>query len=353
MKPMDLMREDLKNIEPYIPGAGGQEIRLDANENTVGIAQEVLEELREELKTMELNRYPDSYAGELCSALAGYTGIPGERIFTGNGSDELLQWLCLVFLRPGERAVSHNPTFGMYDYFVRVAGGEMVYSETREDFSVDIDDLILKAGENQAKLVFLCNPNNPTGNRLSRQEIVRVLDNTEGIVVLDEAYGEFSGETAADLTDVYPRLIVLRTFSKFMALAGLRIGYGLCSPDMVEVLHKIKMPYNVSVFAQKAALAVLRRQDLLERYRQEFPEERARVYRELQKTEDLRVFASFTNFFLICTENALSLDGFLRENGVRIRLFDKGRLKGCLRFSLGSRKENDRMLELLQKYFGS
>ena len=320
-------------------------IKLDANENPYGPTPAVRRVIESFADTAI---YPDPDQADLRGALSDYTGVPSGRIVGAAGSDELIDLLVRLFVAPGDRVVTAVPTFGMYSFSTEVIGGEFVPEpRSAQDFSLDLPRMVESVPG--AKLAFLASPNNPTGNSLSRFELKELLD-TGTIVVVDEAYHEFSDlPSAAELLDEYPNLFVLRTFSKWAGLAGLRVGYGLFPADLAAVLMRVKPPYNVGTLAQAAAVAALDdRETAFERVRT-IVNERAKLARALAHIEGARVYPSDANFLLIrfLGRDTRSLHARLRARGIALRWFDTPGLEDCIRVSVGLPDQNESLLNAL------
>ena len=271
------IRRDIESMSAYTPTtslevfaerlgkAPGDLIKLDANENPFGPSPRVIEALA---KLPNINIYPDPESGRLRDLLAGYSSVPAEQILCGAGADELIELILQLFIEPGDWIINTPPTFAMYGFDAPLYHGRVIDVYRRADFSLDIDAIAAAVTRHKAKLVFLCSPNNPSGNLIEPADIRRLLD-LPATIVVDEAYIEFApgagfGGWVAD----YPNLIILRTLSKWAGLAGLRVGYGIFPPALMPHLWKIKQPYNVNVAADVAARASLEDVDfLLERVR--------------------------------------------------------------------------------------
>jgi histidinol-phosphate aminotransferase len=283
-------------------------------------------------------------------AIAEYVGATPDQIVVGNGSDELLDLTGRLFLSPGDKAVNAPPTFGMYEFVIRTYGAQIVEAPRREDFALDVGaaERALAAG---AKLMFLASPNNPTGNAASGEELDRFLAYGAAIVV-DEAYAEFAGHSFAPLVAERNNLIVMRTFSKWAGLAGLRAGYGVFPPAVAETIRKIKMPYNMNVAAQAAVLACLRQdRAALSKNVRMIVGERERMAKELAAFPWLRVYPSQANFLLcqVHGRSATELQTQLRERGVLVRHFDSPGVRGCLRISVGRPEDTDHLVQALSE----
>jgi histidinol-phosphate aminotransferase len=319
-------------------------VKLDANENPYGAPPGVAAALA----GLDTSRYPDADAGALRDALAAYTGRPVESIICGNGSDELLELLCRLFVAPGDTVVTTEPTFGMYAIAARQHGARVLdAARGASDFAVD-PAAVLRAAEEGARLIFLCAPNNPTGTALPEADLRAILAGAPCPVVLDEAYAEFAGQTALPLLDAFPHLIILRTLSKFAGLAGLRVGYGLFAPEIARALWKIKAPYNVSVAAQVAGVAALADLPWLEEKAARIRAGRDWLAGALGALPGLHVYPSAANFVLARLPDAGAADRMhdgLQARGILIRRYTRAPLEGCLRFSVGTTAQNTLLME--------
>lgn len=318
-------------------------IKLDANENPYGPTPAV----RRAIETFASSAiYPDPDQARLREALAKYTDVGAERIVGAAGSDELIDLLLRLFVGQGDRVITATPTFGMYSFSTAVVGGEFDAVERREnDFSLDLPRMVDAAAK--AKLVILASPNNPTGNSVTRVELLAMLE-TGTIVVIDEAYHEFSDQpSAAGLLENFPNLFVLRTFSKWAGLAGLRVGYGIFPEDLAAVLMRVKPPYNVGTLAQVAAIAALEdRENALDRVGT-ILESRKVLATALATLPGARVYPSDANFLLVrfSGHDAGSLHARMRERGIALRRFDTPGLEDCIRVSVGLPEQNETLVK--------
>lgn len=342
IEPSDLLAERL-GIPPE------RIVKLDGNENPYGPSPKAIEALA----TFDAyHRYPDPKQRRLRAALAEYVGVRPDHIVAGSGSDELIDLVLRAVVGPDEGVIVCPPTFGMYAFLTRVVGGRIVEVPRRADFTLDIESVC--AAANEAKIIFVASPNNPTGNALRRDELEALLA-TGLLVVVDEAYVEFGGESFVSLVTECENLAVLRTFSKWAGLAGLRAGYGVLPIALAQVLMQIKQPYTPNVAAEVAALASLEdRQALLTRVGA-IVEERERMARLLRALERLEVYPSEANFVLVRlhTGDARTLHEALARQGVFVRYFDTPALADCLRISAGLPTDTDRLLEALQEQGGA
>ncbi len=358
-----LVRSELDALEAYTPivpfevlserlGLPAEQIiKLDANENPYGPAPAVLEALAE---YNFYHIYPDPQQTELRSALAEYVGVPAGHILPTHGADEMLDYLCRIFLRPGDAVVDCPPTFGMYSFDVHLAGAEVIEVWRRPDYSVDVEAVeraVLEQAAGRVKLLFLTSPNNPSGTWLPDDDLVRLL-RLPVMVALDEAYVEFADRPSrASWALRHDNLVVLRTFSKAAGIAGLRLGYGVCPAWLMETLWKFKQPYNVNVAATVAGLASLRNLDFLRATVEKLKAERRRLTALLETISYLRPQPSEANFVLcrVVGRNAKEIQQALERQGILVRYYNKPGLDNCIRISVGRPEQTERLLEALRE----
>jgi len=325
-------------------------IKLNQNESPFDVPPELKQRLWERLAARPWNRYPPFVAADFISAVSEATGWPTGGVLVGNGSNELIQALLAVVVEPGVSVVIPEPTFTLYRLVSGVSGGEIVSVPLDDALRFRVDAIIDAARRNRAAMVVLCTPNNPTGGSLSREEIEKIHDSTDALVVLDQAYVEFGGYDAIPLLAERPRLVVLRTFSKAMAMAGMRAGYLLAHPALATEIAKAKLPYNVNFVTEAVAAEVLRARELLRPGVEMMRTERDRIFAELSRIESLTVYPSDANFVLFRVEHPeiSHLELFQRlldEHGVLVRDVSKyPMLDRCLRVSAGAPDENDAFL---------
>ncbi|OGN96251.1 MAG: histidinol-phosphate transaminase [Chloroflexi bacterium RBG_13_51_36] len=333
-------------------------VKLDGNENPYGCSPRVYQALA---AYPYYHNYPDPEQRELRKALEEYTGLGRRHIVCGMGSDELIDLVLRLFLEPGEEVINCPPTFGMYPFSTDICGGRIVDVPRTEDFALDVSSM-KKGLTRQTKVIFVASPNNPTGNSSTKKEIMELID-TGKIVVVDEAYFEFSNATVADSVPSYPNLVVLRTFSKWAGLAGLRIGYGFFPVDAADYLMKIKPPYNINAAAQAAVLASLADMEYLRANVARIVAERQRLFGKLKELDWLKPYPSQANFILCSLSYSLPCHSEgakrpknlakeiwqgLRKKGIFVRYFDTPRLKNCLRISVGRPEDTDALIEALK-----
>ena len=313
-------------------------IRLNGNENPYGPSPAVAKALAD---FPNFNHYPDPEQRQLRQALSGYVGVEPERIIAGNGSDELIDMLFRMFIGPGDNIINLTPTFGMYSLGAEICGGEAVSVPRDAEFEIDLEGVKL-AITPRTKAIVVCSPNNPTGNMPTEAEVRALLD-TGILVIVDEAYYEFSGQTLMPLLDEYPNLVVLRTFSKWAGLAGLRIGLGAMHPYLARSMMSVKPPYNVNLAAETALIASLEDMPALLERVNAIVNERQRMFGLLSAIPTVKPYPSRANFILCQLPEGSGQRVFegLCNRGIFLRHWNNPRLKDCVRTSVGFPEEND------------
>ena len=339
-------RPDLEGLAPYSTSdSGAGRIFLHANENPYPLPSSVMGEIVEATTSLELNRYPSVGAGAaLARELASYADVDPEWIWIGDGSNEVLLQACLAYGGPGRTALLFHPTYAMHYRQPRMAGTNVEVCPRGSDFAIELDAALKSIETMRPDIVFVCSPNNPTGTVTPAADIIAMADDAPGLVIVDEAYFEFCGETIVPKLGELPNVLVVRTMSKAFRLAGLRVGYGIANPDLLSAMRSVRMPYAQSSFTQMAALVVLRRRDEVLDKVDEIIAERERIARELARGAE--VFPSRANFVLFRPRDADALLVALAERGIVIRDFRKLGAEGCLRVTVGLPSENDEFLEV-------
>jgi histidinol-phosphate aminotransferase len=336
-------------LRPYEP-----RIKLNQNESPYDVPDALKRRIAERLKDRPWNRYPPFVASSFIAAVAEATGWPAEGVLVANGSNELIQAILSVTVGPGVAVVVPEPTFTLYRLMTEVNGGTVASVPLDRELRFDVEAIVRAAREADAAVVVLCTPNNPTGCALSRGEIERIHDETAALVLLDQAYVEFGGYDATPLLEGRPRLVVLRTFSKAMSLAGLRAGYLLAHPALAAEVHKAKLPYNLNFFTEVAAAEVLRGRALLAPSVAAVREQRDRLLREMREVPGVRVYDSAANFVLFRVESpgiahTRLFERLLEEHGVLVRDVSKyPLLERCLRVNAGTPEETGAFLDALR-----
>lgn len=352
------IRPHLREIETFSPAdppelqaekAGiteDQIIRLNANENPYGFSPKVAEAVA----NVPYNIYPDPLQRRVRAALSEFTGISSDRIIAGAGSDEIIDLIFRLVIEPGDKIIDSEPTFGMYSFDARVNGAVPIMVQRDENFDVDVD-AVKAAVDDRAKIIFLASPNNPTGNVATEAQIEGLLG-TGLLVVIDEAYWEFSGQTAAPMAQYHENLIVLRTMSKWAGIAGLRFGYGIMSPILVNHIIDIKQPYNVTTASEAALLATLEDAEYLDRNRDLIVQERERMIGLLTEIPGIKPRPSGGNYVLCEFDPGRA--GPIFENmamrGIFLRKFGSKRLKDFFRISIGTPSDTDTVIAALREF---
>lgn len=354
----NLIRPDITDMAPYTPivpfdvlsqrlGIPAEDIiKLDANENPYGPSPRIYSALADETY---YHIYPDPDSTALRDALSQYTGINSTHIVAGQGADELIDLVIRLFVTPGDVVINCPPTFGMYRFDTELNGGKIIDVERKTDFSLDTEEVVKIATNNKnTKILFITSPNNPDGSILS-DACLRQLLQLPLIVVLDEAYIEFAGNSRVDWILEHENLIVLRTFSKWAGLAGLRVGYGVFPHWILSHLLKIKQPYNVNVAGAVAALASLSDVNQLRENVRKIVAERERLYTALRAFDFLDPYPSEANFILlrVVGRDAAGLKTTLSERGILIRYFNTPHLRDHVRISVGKPAHTSALLNAL------
>lgn len=320
-------------------------IKLDGNENPYGCSPKAVEAVAK----APLQFYPDPLQRNMRNALAEYTGTDADGIIAGAGSDELIAFIFQLFISPGDKILDFDPTFGMYSFNARVYGADVKMVPRNELFEIDIE-AALNAVDSKTKVIFVTTPNNPTGNLASENQVRALLD-TGRIVVVDEAYYEFCNQTSANMIPEHENLIVLRTLSKWAGLAGLRIGYGLMSPDLVRRIIDIKPPYNVNVAAEAALLASLEDAPALLKNVNLIVEERERMFTLLKEIPGVTPWPPSGNYILCQVTPGKAHDIYegLAQRGIFVRFFNTDRLRDSFRSAVGTPEQTDALIEALKE----
>ena len=339
----ELTRPNIRALKPYSSARdeyNGAEasVFLDANENPYNTPN---------------NRYPDPMQRELKNMIAPVKKVKPENIFLGNGSDEAIDLVYRAFCRPGvDNVVAIDPTYGMYQVCAEVNDVEYRKVLLDENYQFSADKL-LAATDDDTKLIFLCSPNNPTGNALDREEIEKTLSAFQGLVIIDEAYSNFSDVPSfLPALEKYPNLIVFQTFSKAWGCAAIRLGMAFASPEIISIFSKIKYPYNVNLLTQKEAIAMMHRHYEVDRWVKSLLEERARLINEfIQLPCCEKIYPTDANFFLAKVTDAKKIYAYLVSKGIIVRNRTNVSLcRDCLRITIGTRPENDTLLEALNAF---
>jgi histidinol-phosphate aminotransferase len=344
-------RDDLRELEGYHSPQLDVPVRLNTNESPYAPPAEFVDAWLDALRAAPLNRYPDRAAGELRAALARQLDQPVERVFCANGSNEVLQTVLLTFGGAGRAAAVFEPTYALHSHIARISGTRVLVGERSADFTVDVSAARALIAEHRPELVLLCSPNNPTGTVEPIATVEALLDAADGLVVVDEAYGEFADRSAIELVADDQPLVVARTYSKVWSMAALRLGFCVAPQWVVEELEKVVLPYHLAVPTQLAGVLALRYGREMDERVALLVRERQRLRVELDAVGGVTVFPSGANFVLLRVHG----DGHavwqrLVDRGVLVRDFSGWpRLDECLRVTVGTPQENDAFLAAVRE----
>ena len=330
---------NIRNLQPYSSArdefSGNEGVFLDANENPFG----------------ELNRYPDPYQRELKAVQANQKGIDTAQIFVGNGSDEVIDLLFRIFCNPGtDKALTFSPTYGMYDVSAAINVVELIKLPLTDTFELDVDAAKELLRDSKIKLTFICSPNNPTGNAFPKEQIEAIVQSSPGIVVVDEAYVDFSEQgSMVDLINTYPNLVVSQTMSKARGLAAARVGFAFANTQIINLLNKVKPPYNVSLLNQKAALDALLDNETYTRNLQILQQEKERLINLLNELKTVvKIYPSDANFLLVEFKDANATYQQLVDRKIIVRNRNSV-VNNCIRITVGTPEENTLLINELKQ----
>lgn len=339
----DLLRDNIKKIVPYSTArdefkGGKVDIFLDANENPYDTA---------------LNRYPDPRQADLKAKLAKMQNIAPSNLFLGNGSDEVIDLLIRAFCTPGkDKIMIHPPTYGMYQVAAQTNDNDVVKVELTPEFELDVENILEKAKDN-VKVFFICSPNNPTGNTFRVSDIEKIIKGMNAIVVIDEAYVNFSDKASwTERLNEFPNLVVMQTLSKAWGLAGIRLGMGYASQRIIQVLNNIKLPYNLNTLTQDTAAKII---DNINEYKDKvatIKSERQKLKNELEKIEVVqKVYPSDANYILAKFNDANATYDYLVKKGIIVRnRSTQPHCENCLRITVGTPNDNETLIKYLKEY---
>ncbi|MGB9792320.1 MAG: histidinol-phosphate transaminase [Thermacetogeniaceae bacterium] len=357
----ELGRKVIFSIKPYVPGKPVEEVqrelgivdvvKLASNENPLGPSPQAIEAMKEALN--RVNCYPDSNCYYLKKDLALHLGCSEDNLIFGNGSDELLKLIAEAFLNPGEEVIVGKPTFSEYEFVAKVMDAKTVEVPLKDDFTFDLEGMLRKVNA-RTKVIFLCNPNNPTGTIITSQELLEFIDRLpdDVIVVLDEAYYEYVTDPlypdSLELVKKGKNVIVLRTFSKIYGLAGLRIGYGIAKPEIISMIHRVREPFNVNLLAQEAARASIKDKNHLMNSKKLVEMGREYLYKAFDRL-GLKYIPTQTNFiFLDVKCDSVALFNSLLKKGVIVRTGDIFGYPTYIRVTIGTQEQNERFIKCLE-----
>ena len=332
-------------VAPEVTGA----IKMDANENPISLQEPLKKKLMEEMGRIDLNRYPEAGALKLRDRFARYYGVNKDMVMLGNGSDELIQTLCLTLKGKINGVLVPVPTFSMYKIIAVNTGNKVMEVPLDKNFDLDCDAIIERIKANFPALIFLSYPNSPTGNLFSRKKIETIIKKTPGMVVIDEAYASFSGQTLLPLLKKYDNVIFLKTLSK-LGMASMRLGFLIGNPDMVAQLDKVRLPYNINSLSQTAANFFLDYQDEFSKQVLEIIQRREELYLGLKEIAGIKLYPSRANFiFFSCAFDSNRIYNKLIAEGIIVKNLNVPPLMpNCMRVTVGKSKENEAFLRVLK-----
>ncbi|MEA2086478.1 MAG: histidinol-phosphate transaminase [Candidatus Caldatribacteriota bacterium] len=348
-------RDSLRELKPYDPHEVPYKIKLNANENPYSLPEEIIEEILRKAKNLEYSHYPNANSEKLSEIVSSFWGLNRDNIVIGNGSDELIDYLIKAFSEKGRRLITTAPSFAMYKIYSIVNGANFVQIPlSQSDFSLNVDKILEEAKKEDSSVVFIAYPNAPTGNYFAEEKIIKIIEESGCLIVVDEAYFEFGEKTFVPLISRYNNLVILRTFSKAYSLAGLRVGYLLSNPEIINEVRKVKSPFNVNTFSQLAAQVVFENKEILKDSIKKIVEEREKLINRINELPPFKAHPSRTNFVLVevgSKENTDLVYNGLLEQGILVQtvsdpVFSTSRY--FLRITVGNREENDILLEKLE-----
>ncbi len=344
------LNEKVKNLTPYEPISGNYEIRLDANESFLIFPEEIQNEMAEALKNSALNRYPDPMAERLVNGFAEYFKVSPENVTAGNGSDEIISVIMNAFLQKGDKILTLEPDFSMYRFYAEIAECESVQYHKNDDLDVNIDRVIELANSEKVRIIIFSNPCNPTSRIITKNEIRKLLNSVNSLVVLDEAYMDFAeDESLLGEFNSYDNLIILKTCSKALGSAGLRLGFAVANKMLTNVMRAVKSPYNVNSVSQALGEVLFAHPDYIDSCIKTVVKSKEELYASLvdlsAKTDKIeRIYDSHTNFVFMKVQNAKEVFEELKNCGIIIRNMGE-----YLRITAGSKQENENLLAELQQ----
>ena len=342
------LNDKVKNLTPYEPISGTYEIRLDANESFLTVPENIENEMVEALKNSALNRYPDPMATKLVEGFSKYFGVNPECVTAGNGSDEIISVIMNAFLQKGDKILTLEPDFSMYRFYAEIAECESVKYQKDDNLDVNIDDVITLANSENVRIVIFSNPCNPTSRIITKDDIRKLINSTDALVVLDEAYMDFAeDESLLGEFEKYDNLIILKTCSKALGSAALRLGFAVANKTLTNVVRAVKSPYNVNSVSQALGEVLFAHPDYIDNCIETVVNSRKELYNEILKIKSdkiEKVYETHTNFVFMKVKNAKQVFEKMKENSIIIR-----NMGDYLRITAGTKYENEKMLETFKK----
>lgn len=344
------LNEKIRDLKPYDPITGYYPIRLDANESFLKAPEIILSKIQQAVTEVPFNRYPDPYAAELCESFASFYHVKKENVTAGNGSDELISVICNAFLMKGETVMTASPDFSMYRFYSSIVEANCIQYEKRPDLTIDVDQMIALAENNNVRMIVFSNPCNPTSLGLKREDVRRLISSVKALVVLDEAYMDFWDQSLLGEVENYDNLIILRTCSKAFGMAGIRLGFAVANQTLTQAIQAVKSPYNLNLLTQKIGSIVLREKELISSAITEIIKSKNNLYTELKRIEinypdRMHVYESVTNFIFIKMKDSKKMFESLLSAGIAIRY-----MGDYIRITAGTEKENEELIKAFEKF---
>ena len=344
--------EKVRTLQPYDPITGSYKIRLDANESFYSMPEDIKTEIKEIIDNTDFNRYPDPMAKQLIGSFSEYYGVDPANVTATNGSDEMLYLLASAMLNKNSTVVVVEPDFSMYGFYSFLSENKVITVKKDELMNIRADELIKTVNDNKADMVIFSNPCNPTGCGMTAEDARKLVRSVEALVVLDEAYMDFWDQPLLGEVNDYDNLIVLKTASKAVGSAALRLGFAVSNPTITNALRSVKSPYNVNTLSQKIGACIYRHKQLLQERRLSIIENTASLYEAFLKLKDnyklpFDIAKPCANFVFIRTENAKDIYNYLLDNSIAIRYFGNA---SALRITTGSKEENEELLRTFERY---
>ena len=348
------LREDINNFKEYFIDNPENMIKLDAMEYPVDKSlRDVIKSLNINEKEILLNRYPESHSQELEKIILDYFGLNSNfGVNFGNGSDELIQNICLAFSKKGNNVMVPSPSFSMYEKIISTVNLKYIPEYLNEDFDIRIDQMIKNISKYKPAIIFLACPNNPTSNLWDKDKIIQIIESSESIVVIDEAYVDFCESSYIDLIEKYENLVILRTFSK-IGFAGLRLGFMISNKEISSIINKIRLPFNINTVSLKIIINIFENFSIIKKNCQNIISLREKLYSDLSELRNIKVLKSSTNFLIFKTLNKSSDEIYklLKDSNILIKnLNNNSNLKNFLRVTVGTEEENNSFVSTLSKY---
>lgn len=342
------LNEKVKNLTPYEPISGTYEIRLDANESFLTFPKEIEEEMVDALRNSALNRYPDPMATKLVNGFSKYFNVNPDCVTAGNGSDEIISVIMNAFLQKGDKILTLEPDFSMYRFYAEIAECDSVKYQKDENLDVNIDDVIALAKKENVRIVIFSNPCNPTSRIVTKEDVRKLINSVDSLVVLDEAYMDFAGdESLLGEIEKYDNLIILKTCSKALGSAALRLGFAVANKTLTNVIRAVKSPYNVNSVSQALGEVLFSHPDYIDKCIETVVNSRKELYNEILeiKSDKIeKIYETNTNFVFMKVKNAKAVFEKMKDNSIIIR-----NMGDYLRITAGTENENAKMLETFRK----